>query len=62
MNPARRSLSPPQAAVLAVDEAIRQPVVHGDQVAVATTMTLSLSIDYRAVDAPRPASLPASMT
>ncbi len=38
------------AAILAVGEAVRQPVVREDQVAVATTMTLILSIDHRAVD------------
>lgn len=43
-------INPPQAAILAVGEATRQPVVHGDQVTVGTTMTLTLSIDHRAVD------------
>jgi pyruvate dehydrogenase E2 component (dihydrolipoamide acetyltransferase) len=43
-------INPPQAAILAVGEAIRQPVVREDQVVVATTMTLTLSIDHRAVD------------
>jgi hypothetical protein len=43
-------INPPQAAILAVGEAVRQPVVHGDQVAIATTMTLTLSIDHRVVD------------
>jgi hypothetical protein len=43
-------INPPQAAILAVDEATRQPVVHGDQVTIGTTMTLTLSIDHRAVD------------
>jgi pyruvate dehydrogenase E2 component (dihydrolipoyllysine-residue acetyltransferase) len=43
-------INPPQAATLAVGEAVRQPVVHGDQVAIATTMTLTLSIDHRALD------------
>ena len=43
-------VNPPQAAILAVGEAVRQPVVDGDQVAIATTMTLTLSIDHRAVD------------
>jgi pyruvate dehydrogenase E2 component (dihydrolipoamide acetyltransferase) len=43
-------INPPQAAILAVGEAVRQPVVHGDQVTIATTMTLTLSIDHRAVD------------
>jgi len=43
-------IDPPQAAILAVGEAVRQPVVRGDQVTVGTTMTLTLSIDHRAVD------------
>jgi pyruvate dehydrogenase E2 component (dihydrolipoamide acetyltransferase) len=43
-------INPPQAAILAVGEAVRQPVARGDQVTIATTMTLTLSIDHRAVD------------
>ena len=43
-------INPPQAAILAVGEATRQPVVRGDQISAATTMTLTLSIDHRAVD------------
>ncbi len=43
-------INPPQAAILAVGEAIRQPVVRDDQVTAATTMALTLSIDHRAVD------------
>ena len=43
-------INPPQAAILAVGEAVRQPVVREDQVSIATTMTLTLSIDHRAVD------------
>jgi pyruvate dehydrogenase E2 component (dihydrolipoamide acetyltransferase) len=43
-------INPPQAAILAVGEAVRQPVVRDDQVATGTTMTLTLSIDHRAVD------------
>jgi hypothetical protein len=39
-----------QAAILAVGEAVRQPVVHDDQVTIATIMMLTLSIDHRAVD------------
>lgn len=31
-------------------EAVRQPVVREDRAAIATTMTLTLSIDHRAVD------------
>ena len=51
-------INPPQAAILAVGEAVRQPVVRDDQVAIATTMTLTLSIDHRAVDGATAARLP----
>jgi pyruvate/2-oxoglutarate dehydrogenase complex dihydrolipoamide acyltransferase (E2) component len=43
-------INPPQAAILAVGEAVHQPVVGGDQVTIATTTTVTLSIDHRAVD------------
>ena len=43
-------INPPQAAILAVGEAARQPVVREDQITIGTTMTLTLSIDHRAVD------------
>jgi pyruvate dehydrogenase E2 component (dihydrolipoamide acetyltransferase) len=43
-------ISPPQAAILAIGEANRQPVLRGDQITVGTTMTLTLSIDHRAAD------------
>jgi pyruvate dehydrogenase E2 component (dihydrolipoamide acetyltransferase) len=46
-------INPPQAAILAVGEAIRQPVVRVDQVIIATAMTLTLSIDHRAAAAAR---------
>lgn len=38
------------APIVAVGEAVRQPVVRDDQVSVGTIMTLTLSIDHRAVD------------
>jgi pyruvate dehydrogenase E2 component (dihydrolipoamide acetyltransferase) len=43
-------INPPQAAILAVGEAVRQPVVHDGLITIATTMTLTLSVDHRAVD------------
>jgi pyruvate dehydrogenase E2 component (dihydrolipoamide acetyltransferase) len=43
-------INPPQAAILAVGEAVREPVVRDDQVTIGTTMMLTLSIDHRAVD------------
>ena len=43
-------INPPQAAILAVGEAVRQPVVRGDQVTIAATMTRTLPTAHRAVD------------
>lgn len=43
-------INPPQAAILAVGETTRQPVVRDDQISIGTTMSLTLSIDHRAVD------------
>ena len=43
-------INSPQAAILAVGAAARQPVVRGEQVTIATTITLTLSIDHRALD------------
>ncbi len=43
-------VNPPQAAILAVGAATRQPVVRDDQLAVGTTMALTLCIDHRVLD------------
>jgi pyruvate dehydrogenase E2 component (dihydrolipoamide acetyltransferase) len=43
-------INPPEAAILAVGAATRQPVVRDDQVVVGTRMTLTLSIDHRVLD------------
>ena len=43
-------INPPQAAILAVGAATRQPVARGDQVTVGTTMALTLFIDHRVLD------------
>jgi pyruvate dehydrogenase E2 component (dihydrolipoamide acetyltransferase) len=43
-------INPPQAAILAVGAAVRQPVVRGGEVTIGTTITLTLSIDHRALD------------
>jgi pyruvate dehydrogenase E2 component (dihydrolipoyllysine-residue acetyltransferase) len=43
-------INPPQAAILAVGATTRQPVVRGGEVTIGTTITLTLSIDHRAVD------------
>jgi pyruvate dehydrogenase E2 component (dihydrolipoamide acetyltransferase) len=41
-----------------VGDAVRQPVVRDDQVTIATTMTLTLSIDHRTVDGATAAGFP----
>ncbi|GBQ30581.1 pyruvate dehydrogenase complex dihydrolipoamide acetyltransferase [Acetobacter fabarum] len=43
-------VTPPQAAILAIAAGKRQPVVSGDEIKVATVMTVTLSVDHRAVD------------
>ncbi|MGH6656985.1 MAG: dihydrolipoamide acetyltransferase family protein, partial [Actinocrinis sp.] len=43
-------INPPDAAILAVGAARPTPVVRAGQVAVATTMTLTLGIDHRVLD------------
>lgn len=43
-------VNPPQACILAVGAAERRPVARDDQLAVATVMTCTLSVDHRVVD------------
>jgi len=43
-------INPPQAAILAVGQIARRPVVVGDAIQIRATMWLSLSVDHRAVD------------
>lgn len=43
-------LNPPQAGILAVGAARKAPVVDGDQLAVGTVMTVTLSADHRVID------------
>ncbi len=43
-------INPPQGAILAVGAARRRPVENGGQLALATTVHLSLSCDHRAID------------
>jgi pyruvate dehydrogenase E2 component (dihydrolipoamide acetyltransferase) len=42
-------INPPEAAILAVGRAAERPVVHGGEVVVREMMTLTLSVDHRAV-------------
>jgi pyruvate dehydrogenase E2 component (dihydrolipoamide acetyltransferase) len=43
-------INPPQAGILAIAAGTQRAVVKGGQVAVATVMTVTLSVDHRAVD------------
>ena len=43
-------VNPPQAAILAVGAARKQPVVDGDTLAVATVLKVTLTVDHRPVD------------
>ncbi|MBW6505591.1 MAG: pyruvate dehydrogenase complex dihydrolipoamide acetyltransferase [Rhodobacteraceae bacterium] len=43
-------INPPHGAILAVGAGIRKPVVVGDTVAIATVMSMTLSVDHRVID------------
>ena len=43
-------INPPQAAIMAVATGAKRPVVKNDQLAIATVMTVTLSVDHRVVD------------
>jgi pyruvate dehydrogenase E2 component (dihydrolipoamide acetyltransferase) len=43
-------INPPQASILAVGEGEKRPVVRGDQIAVVTLMSATLSCDHRVMD------------
>ncbi len=43
-------INPPQAAILAVAAAIRQPVVRADEIVIADIMRVTLSVDHRVGD------------
>ncbi len=43
-------INPPQSAILAVAAGQKRPVVKNDSLAIATVMTVTLSVDHRVVD------------
>ncbi len=43
-------INPPQACILAVGAGVQQPVIKNGEVAAATVMSCTLSVDHRAVD------------
>jgi pyruvate dehydrogenase E2 component (dihydrolipoamide acetyltransferase) len=43
-------INPPQAAILAVAAAEQRPIVRAGALAIATVMTVTLSVDHRVID------------
>ncbi|WP_415184449.1 pyruvate dehydrogenase complex dihydrolipoamide acetyltransferase [Phaeovulum sp.] len=43
-------INPPHGAILAVGAGIKKPVVNGDQIEIATVMSMTLSVDHRVID------------
>jgi pyruvate dehydrogenase E2 component (dihydrolipoamide acetyltransferase) len=43
-------INPPQAGILAIAAAEKRPVVKGNELAIATVMTATLSVDHRVID------------
>ena len=43
-------INPPQAAILAVSAGEQRPVVRDGQLAVATVMSCTISVDHRVID------------
>ncbi len=43
-------INPPHGAILAVGAGLRKPVVNGDQIGIATVMSMTLSVDHRVID------------
>lgn len=43
-------INPPQSCIMAVSESKKQPVVIGEKIEIAEIMTVTLSVDHRAVD------------
>ena len=45
-----RCINPPHATILAVGAGEKRTVISGDEIKIATIMTITLSTDHRAVD------------
>ncbi|MEM7525088.1 MAG: 2-oxo acid dehydrogenase subunit E2, partial [Pseudomonadota bacterium] len=43
-------INPPHGSILAVGAGVKKPVVNGDDLAVATVMSVTLSVDHRVID------------
>ena len=54
-------INPPHGAILAVGAGVRKPVVRENEIAVATVMSVTLSVDHRVIDGALGAELLASI-
>jgi pyruvate dehydrogenase E2 component (dihydrolipoamide acetyltransferase) len=43
-------INPPESAILGVGRVLKKPVVHNDEIAIRSMLTLSLTFDHRVVD------------
>lgn len=43
-------INPPQGAILAVGAGLKKPVARGDEIVLATVMSVTLSVDHRVID------------
>jgi pyruvate dehydrogenase E2 component (dihydrolipoamide acetyltransferase) len=43
-------INPPHGGILAVGAGVKKPVVSGDQIEIATVMSVTLSVDHRVID------------
>ncbi len=43
-------INPPQSSILAVGAGVKRPVARGDDLAIATVMSVTLSVDHRVID------------
>lgn len=43
-------INPPQSSILAVGAGVKRPVARGDELAIATVMSVTLSVDHRVID------------
>ncbi len=43
-------INPPHGSILAVGAGVRKPVAQGDEIVLATIMSVTLSVDHRVID------------
>jgi pyruvate dehydrogenase E2 component (dihydrolipoamide acetyltransferase) len=55
-------INPPHGSILAVGAGVKKPVATGDDIAVATVMSVTLSVDHRVIDGALGAQFLAALT